>query len=383
MLSDIMIFLLLVLMLQDIAGDTSVFGVLELATVEMSTEPPKCYSGFQYTHCKANYPDDDGVMQNIAYFYLDFTWGRPYCLQCCGGNPVDVWDLDCEFDSTPSNLYGAEIRFWRNLFPGDKERVVCPVKRSACIYNETSGAVLECDVRSDATYLVGITVTIDIIVQHGNFETWNTITACNVESHESNVSLIDGDYFKEIYIMNHIRGPYMFQPFHAVLLSLLSILSIFFFLYYCRSAHCVVCNKKLIFFVQRCYLCRFYGAQLPDPQLMKALEEKSKPMRGSVPDNFPGIGCCFECMSAVATVVTCGYCCCCIKCLRKRYQILPSDKDSITSTVDMGDEKPNPHLIKQHPYFLHKAIDHPNPPEPPQWVKDRRLNTFDSADTAS
>ena len=50
-------------------------------------------------------------------------------------------------------------------------------------------------------------------------------------------------------------------------------------LYYCRRKKCVYCLKKLIFSKELCYVCKFVGAEPPDPILMRALEEKSEHMQ--------------------------------------------------------------------------------------------------------
>ena len=60
-------------------------------------------------------------------------------------------------------------------------------------------------------------------------------------------------------------------------------------MYYCRDAHCSVCCKKLIFFIDRCPMCRFVGAHPPDPRLVAAMEEKSKRLQGQKPlEAYPG-----------------------------------------------------------------------------------------------
>jgi hypothetical protein len=354
-----------------------------------------CYSGLQNTRCTAQYTDDDNYYQNNLYYYnhFDDTYGQTYCLQCCGNGAYrhqDIWDLQCSADAIlgpVTNLYAKEIRFAKNSYIGDKEYVSCPIKRSACVYDGTQ--LLYCNnVASDTTYLVGITVTIDVQLMYSQFNSWKSVTGCSVESIESDVALATGDIFYEKYIMNFSPGPSSVEPFPAVLLSILSVFGIYMILYYCRREHCLVCGKKLVFCFDMCYLCRFYGADMPDPLLVKALREKAVQLQGTYPERFPGSRRIVKFIRAIyhthiehrlfgtrtiivypedTNIESDG--------VVERIEIVKAPT-STTPSSKMNDEEVyvNPYLIKNDPYFLYAAIRHPNnPAQAPDWVINREL----------
>ena len=362
-----------------------------------------CYLGFGFTRCKAAQPDDDALLRDILPYYRNFDdiFGLNYCLQCCSENQdVDVWDLKCNYDADTGpavNVYGYELRFGRNRFPGDTAVTRCPIKRSACTYDPVTGRTLECDEDNDDKFLVGIEATLHVQKMGKDFFSWRSVTACSVEAIESNVSLVTGDTFTEKYIIHHSVAPHEWGVFDGALLGLIGIAGIYIVLYYCRRQHCIICAKKLVFFKDRCYLCRFYGAHPPDPLLLKALEEKGTLLQGEMPERFPGsrrmvkccvsmwksMKCCGRCFSSCCYYMTCGGCYC-IRCLfiknkkvtdkassneKDTHSVVSSNPTAINGEKAPKREKVNPFLIKVHPYFLYKVIDHPYPPEAPEWVK--------------
>jgi hypothetical protein len=368
-----------------------------------------CYLGFGFTRCRAEQPDDDAVFRNELPYYRNFdqVWGLNYCLQCCAENAkTDIWDLKCEYDADTGpqiNLYGYELRFARNAYIGDTGVTNCVIPRTACTYDDLTGMVEECDTVNDKTYLVGIEATLHVEIRSEDFFSYRSVTKCSVVSIERNHSLETGEHFIEKYIIHHETGPHEWSAFDGSLLSLLCIAFIYVILYYCRRQHCIICAKKLVFFKDRCYLCRFYGAHPPDPLLLKAMEEKGEYLQGEMPERFPGskrmvkicvgcwnsLKCCCNCCSKFWYYFTCCGCycirCCCMK---KKKVHGESGVDSVSngntnSTVSSNPtaldgkgkapkkEKVNPYIIKVHPYFVYKVLDHPNPPEAPEWVKRR------------
>lgn len=388
------------------------------AAVQLSYS--QCFLGLFFSTCKIyDQYDDDYLYINALPYYRNFNdnYGNPYCLQCCGeGTDIDYWNLKCETSEggPVTNMYGYEVRFARNKFIGDRELIYCPIRRTVCDYNETSNTET-CDedlVQNDQTYLHGITIELYVRKIYYSFSSWREVTFCNVTADERNYSLPVGDLFEENYIMHHEVGPYEYDAVGLVLLSLLSILAIYAILYYCRRQRCFVCQKKLVVFKDRCYLCRFYGAHMPDPVLIKALEEKAQHEQGEYPQRFwcskkivsfcrSLSSCCFNFSKCMSYLCCCQCCCCCCKsrgeqCKDKSCQkfccclfwceaaeeVHPEDASELESHQEDGEDtlhdgtrkrkkKINPYIIKKHPYMIHRAIDHPHPVDPPTWVKKR------------
>lgn len=156
---------------------------------------------------------------------------------------------------------------------------------------------MACDSLYDKTYLHGYTVDIHVVMYEDGFNFWRGVESCNVrEIIETNISYVYDNMFYEKYYMHYTRAPYQPTAFHGIiLLCLLSLLS-YVILYFARKAHCLVCGKKLVICSQRCIMCRFYGAPLPDPNLIKALEEKGTMMN----DPSDGDVCCCDCRMCTA-----------------------------------------------------------------------------------
>jgi hypothetical protein len=392
----------------------------------------QCFLGLYFSTCRiVDQYDDDYLMMNALPYYRNFNdfYGEAYCLQCCGGGTdVDYWNLRCETsDGGPvTDMYGYEVRFARNKFPGDIELIWCPIQRSICEYNETTNTET-CDerlVRDDETYLHGITIELHVKMIYYAQSSWRQVTSCNVTADERNYSLALGDEFEENYIMHHEIGHYEYDAVGYFLLFLLGFILVYAALYYCRRQRCYVCEKKLVFFKDRCYLCRFYGAHMPDPELIKALAEKAEHEQGEYPQRFwcskRIVKCCrnmSSCIIKTSRCMTylfcCQCCCCCCKsrgdscktacCSRvccclfwcdsaeevhpedalelEKAEAEDDDDDHSRSTVSRA-KKINPYLIKKHPHIIHTAVGHPKPMAPPKWIEHRNLDEeFDDRDS--
>lgn len=251
----------------------------------------KCFWGFGFLSCQAlnlnwDYQNDLSYYQNFNQLY-----GLNYCLECCGSaRTTDIWQLGCAVDKytrTSTNIYGYDFIFAANDYAGSNNIIRCPLKRKACVYNSTTGDLKYCSI-PDNKHLHGYTLTLDVILNHNGLSFWNTIKKCSAVTIESNDTLQIGDKFYETIIMNYGRNPQSYDSFQYSLLSLLAIGLVLLLLGYLRRAYCVVCNKKLVVCFQRCYICRFYGAEPPDPLLLKALEEKALALKGIYPERVPG-----------------------------------------------------------------------------------------------
>jgi hypothetical protein len=106
---------------------------------------------------------------------------------------------------------------------------------------------------------------------------------------ETNKTLNAGDFVFENIVLNHVPPPETYTFFRTLILLVLFVLILYPITYYCRKQHCKVCNKKLILFVDRCYICRFVEAEPPNEFILKALEEKGLHMQGEFPEAIPGL----------------------------------------------------------------------------------------------
>ena len=120
------------------------------------------------------------------------------------------------------------------------------------------------------------------------FSYWNVITSCSIETIEASTALAAGDMFREEIVMVHLPGSPTYDYFRSTVLFFFFIILIYPTLYYCRSAYCVVCGKKLVILVERCAMCRFVEAHPTDPKLFAALEEKGNHMEMDGPEPYPG-----------------------------------------------------------------------------------------------
>ena len=148
--------------------------------------------------------------------------------------------------------------------------------------------------------------------------------SCYIDSVESNVSLTGTDYFYEKIILVHDPVPPTFDGFRISVLFVAFVVLIYPLLYYCRSKYCLVCGKKLVFFINRCYICRFVGAEATHPAIIQALEDKGAHLQGEYPEKCPGMrsllkNCTqfFQCISCM-----CKYCFCCCLCKYKKVVVV-------------------------------------------------------------
>jgi hypothetical protein len=73
--------------------------------------------------------------------------------------------------------------------------------------------------------------------------------------------------------MNWQNAP--FEPNQEInqgFFAFLGVIVLYVLLYFCRRKKCPICTKKLVIFPNRCYVCVFVGAEMPDPVLLKILE---------------------------------------------------------------------------------------------------------------
>jgi hypothetical protein len=276
-----------------------------------------CYGGFGYTNCQAKQADDDTILRNTLPYYrsFDLTKGLNYCLQCCSENDEpDIWELEClqYTDVGPKiQVYGYELRLARQLTLSDTEIIRCPIYRSGCTYNESDPLqVLVCD-NNDGTSLWGIQVEMWITIRSTNFISWRSVEKCVVTADERTEALPNMELFTENYILYHRRQPQALSAFDGALYSLFSLTSLYFFLYFFRREKCVICEKKLVFCCQRCYLCRFYGAHPPDTLLLQAMTEKGNYLQGEYPERFPCVRNCVNCYNGLIALFVGTYHCLC------------------------------------------------------------------------
>ena len=203
-----------------------------------------------------------------------------YCLQCCNLNPkrIDNWDLNCAIDAftaASSNLYGYEFRLGTQESFGGSSFISCPLRRSACSYSP-DGALIGCSANDDK-HLHGYVLDLNVVRYTSNFMSWRGISSCQATTIESNVSLYIGDIFTESIRMNWSEAPFqIFQPLNLIFFSLFGLIVVYVVLYFGRKKRCPVCEKRVIIFINRCSVCVFLGAEIPDPLLLKALDLKGR-----------------------------------------------------------------------------------------------------------
>jgi hypothetical protein len=331
-----------------IKSDFGIYGriadsVEVIDSISMKKSYSTCYGGFGYTNCRAKQADDDTILRNTLPYYrsFDLTKGLNYCLQCCSENDEpDVWELEClqYTDVGPKiQVYGYELRMARQLTLTDTEIIRCPIYRSACTYNESDPLqVLVCN-GNDKTSLWGIQVEFWITIRSKNFVSWRSVDRCVVTADERTEALPNQADFTENYILYHTRQPQSFSTFDGTIYSLFALTSLSFLLFFFRRDKCIVCDQKLVFCLQRCALCRFYGAHPPDPILLQAMTEKGNYLQGEYPERFPGLKNCLKCVRGIISVgvgtyrcvvyilkgiqlfISCVCCCQCKQCWSSSY----------------------------------------------------------------
>ena len=184
-----------------------------------------------------------------------------------------------------SNYYGYELRLAQNKFNGDTSYVTCPLRRSACQY-DSQGICLGCNRLTDKTYLTGYTVTLQVQQYDANFKYWRGISGCSIKTYESNQPLKANQIFREVFVLEHFPPPTVLNTSNSLLLLCFLVFALYFVLYFCRRKHCVVCQKKLVCSMNRCYICQYVGAEPPDPALMESLEMKGVMLQGVPPERY-------------------------------------------------------------------------------------------------
>lgn len=281
------------------AQDLSIYGVFDsylnqLTARQKNVVYSRCVQGLGLITCTPGIADDDLVKSYYNPYYVDLASirGSNYCLQCCGSFPdyVDVWDLSCPVDMGTRNLvnlYGYELRLARNKYVGDTEVIICPLRRSACIYDDT-GKTLSCNRANDNTFLTGYTLYINVEKYDDNFKYWRGVTSCTIESHESTTPMNNGDMFTEKIIMTYtpLKQPHI-DNFKILIVLVTLIFLVFIALYFCRRKRCPYCQNKLVVSMNMCIMCKLVGAKPPDPVLIQALESKGEHIQGEIPERFP------------------------------------------------------------------------------------------------
>eukprot|EP00981_Chlorochromonas_danica_P006548 scaffold1431_cov167-Ochromonas_danica.AAC.8 len=320
MMVEIWWIVLLSFLLPSLSQDYDIHGLFtsytsSLDTLNVQTIYSKCVKGLGFETCNPKLPTDIIELDAMMDYYKDLAsqYGATYCLQCCGdqANFIDTWDLYCDVDTKTAslgNVYGYELRLARNQDSTDSGYVRCPLRRSACKYNE-EGETLSCDRSSDNTYLIGYTAKITVHEYSANFKFWRGASHCSITSYESPWPLNASDTFHETIIMNYSPSEYPNYSNYSKYLFLLLFLIIVIvgLLYFCRRKRCVYCQQKLVFSYSLCIKCRLVGAQPPDPVLLRMMEEKGVHLQGEIPEPFPGVKAMCKCLS---------WCCCFAGCCR-------------------------------------------------------------------
>lgn len=281
------------------AQDLSIYGKFNtyLSAIdqkEKNSIAGKCFGGIGFLTCTPNLATDDITLSyNLPYYnILSSFYGSAFCLECCGttADYIDIWDLSCKVEATTTiayNYFGYELRLAKNRFAGDTDYVKCPLPRSTCTY-DSEGNTLSCDQSTHYTYLTGIDITIHIEEYSSNFKYWRGAKSCEIKAYESNTTMVAGDYFSQKITLVH---PPVMQPIdygQGIILALFGIFVLMFFVCLCRRQKCIVCQSRLICCYRRCFMCRFVGAEPPDPVLLAILEERGEKIQGIPPEQFPG-----------------------------------------------------------------------------------------------
>jgi hypothetical protein len=345
----------------------------------------KCFQGVGLVTCEPIFPDDDYTLSRELPYFLTVgqATGAFYCLECCSSVPsnIDVWDMYCPVtDATMNqiNLYGYEARLARNAFEGDTEIVRCPLKRTACKYDDI-GNTLSCNRTGDNTFLSGYKLTMDVVQYNVNFKTWKGVTNCEIESHEANHSIAGSSFHEEI-IMRHF--PPQIPPWdypQVAFFSLFIIVIVYGLVYFCRKKHCPYCGNKLVISCNLCYKCRWVGVKPPDPVLLQALEEKGQLLQGNIPGAFPGS----RWVVKFCRFLFISICCNCkkkVKVAPSKYDLAIKDLDEsiemmeskIQAALEDSDEetkqavekkrkkyKNNPNILEVDSQIIYEAVQHP------------------------
>lgn len=278
------------------AQDPSIYGVYGIESVEMTQRDfslvnSKCFQGIGLITCSPNLPNDDTSLGYDLDYYKDLgsIQGSNYCLQCCGKPPdnIDTWDLSCpatKVDLVGVNLFEYELRLARRQTLQDAEIIKCPLKRSICTYTDTN-ELIGCNRTNHDPYLIGVKVTINVRQYNDKFTYWNGVSSCEIEATETFESIDVGHTYvfdEKIILVHEPLGPLELanDPTKILVIIFVLLFVIFICLRFCRRKHCPYCQKKLLISLNLCVYCQLVGAEMPDPVLLKALEEKTAHAQG-------------------------------------------------------------------------------------------------------
>lgn len=326
--SWLLLFPLLLWIALVVGQDLSIYGKFNIYTADIDDQEidsvySSCFRGMELVTCSPVLADDDFALDYLLEYYksLAGVTGQYYCVQCCGTPPndIDTWDMYCTVSDATNNavnLFGYELRLARKSYQGDRGIIRCPLRRSACTYDD-EGNTISCKQFETFTYLTGYTLTLWVEQYNQNFKYWNGVSKCEIVTQESNFSLVSPEKFRETIVLIHTPlDSAQWDNFKILCVLVFVIFILYGICYFTRSSRCLYCQQKLVFCVRLCYKCRIVGAELPDPDLIKALEEKGERIQGEPPDNVFAPKTIIEFFrERVMGVFCCGfyylcYCCC-------------------------------------------------------------------------
>jgi hypothetical protein len=318
------------------AGPRDIMGMLQKAKVPRSAQSLQgsCYFGLGLTKCKlmniyqgkagarlesspVSAPELPPLQCNrTTYANIDWLQGanlinlnygtQQYCLQCCAANKPnqidESWDLTCSvtsLEAAKSNLYGFEFReclpsrsptvgqdgsrthcpcltgFIRNAHPGDDGVTWCPLWRTTCKY-EADGTLAQ-DCFKDNTYLAAYQLHLDMYRKTNGLKAWKYIKACDVTVQQG---LSIPKMINETLWMRQTDRKWHPAALNILWLLALVIIGVSLIIRFNRKEYCEVCDKPLIYFKHLCWLCRLYGCERPDPNLLARLRARDEALRG-------------------------------------------------------------------------------------------------------
>jgi len=393
--------------------DMSVFGKLSRFSTQVTFRERSeilgtCFGGLGMFNCVSEEQGYDPNSYNTPYYnYINELKGQVYCTQCCGSDPdlIDEWNMWCpvsaEWETALQSVVyiGAEFRFARKETLGDLEYVSCPLKSNACTYDPDTDETLECDVNyADIEYVIGYELDLRVQQHQENWKYWRGVSSCTATAISRSTPLAEGEWFQEKMFINR---KYNFQDMDLYKALIIIVLIGFIWLwgcYFCRRDTCLVCQNRLILFFNRCWICRLFGAHVPDPILLAALATKGEriQMESERPERCPGAKCCTGCVRCLWRWINCR---CCQKSKIGAYDetkdlthILDPDPEPPPTTCCRGNDPDTPSVFEVsccclvscynccckkkggkvkkikvvelplQPYQIYTAIDHPEPP---------------------
>ena len=181
-------------------------------------------------------------------------------------------------------MHDTLIGFVRNRYPGDKAVTWCPIKRSSstCIYN-ADGSLNTVDpnkrcTRDPLVQISHYTLTLDLYQKTNGFQFWRNVEGCKVDVTETR--RIPTRMVNETILMQQSDLKWHAMPWQITVLFFLFLGIFTWLLRYLRNDFCLVCDKNLIFFKDLCFLCRLYGCEKPDPNLVASLRARDEKLRG-------------------------------------------------------------------------------------------------------